>query len=163
MEEVVLQPSTISATDLATLLVEEMIDHPHIHARHLEMDKDISIRFKDKTWLYQVATVLMAIMSTEQQKKEFESVKNELEKLIFPPSPTPDALHLVSRIRDAMKDLQSLLFPTNPRAQMSWARAWLLGINIDESNPATLSLFSMQCMDFYICVKECLDTFRIEV
>ncbi|MHB1992476.1 hypothetical protein [Metallibacterium scheffleri] len=151
-----MQRFTLSASDMAALLVDEMIDNQHIHAHHLKMDEDTSGKFKDKARLYQVAAVLMAIMSAEQQNKELKRVKDEFENLIFSLNPTPASVYFVSKIRDAMMDLQSLLYPKNPGASMSWARAWLHGVNIDESNPASLGIFSMQYIDFYICVRKAL-------
>ena len=155
-------PIPISASDLAGLLLEEMISTQRIDPRHLKIDDDARARFEEKAWLYQAAGVLMAITSLEDKRKEYSTVKVEVESLIFQPRPTPNALHLVASLRAAMKNLYDLLFPVNPRAYMSWSRAWLLDINIDESNPANLALFAMQCTSFYTTVTECLGQFKVE-
>ena len=43
---------------------------------------------------------------------------------------------------------------------MSWARKWLLNVGVDESNPATLALFALNWMDYYILITKSLKDFN---
>lgn len=158
MEQVILSP-----TDLADILFKEMVEQPHIQGTNLAMDKLATQNFQNKAKIYQVAAVIMAIMSAAEKNKDFNKVRDALEKLIFPPAATPAALDLVSYLRIAMADLSKLLFSANPLNQMSWAHAWLHEIGVEESNPVTLSLFAMQCMDYFINAREALGKFQLQV
>lgn len=158
-----MQQRVLSPADLAQILYEEMIERPHILAFNLVMDEAATENFQNKTKLYQVAAIMMAIMSVAEKDKRFNKVKDALERLIFPPSPTPVALDLVSRLRIAMADLSRLLFPANPRNQFSWARAWLSDIGVEESNPVNLAIFATQCMDYFIGARKILDRFQLQV
>lgn len=155
MEHLNLPPS-----DLADLLFEELIEPQHIYDPNLVMDGLAAKNYEDKARIYQLAAVMIALMSAGQEDDYFRKVRESLEKHVFPPTVTPTTLDMVSYLRGAMADLSKLLFPTNPRNQLSWARAWFDEIDLDQSNPVALSRHSMQCMDFFINARDALSKFQ---
>ncbi|KZC21264.1 hypothetical protein RHOFW104R3_21650 [Rhodanobacter denitrificans] len=140
-----------------------MVEQPHIQRSSLVMDKLTTQNFQNKAKIYQAAALIMAIMSAAEKNNDFNKVREALEKLMFPPDATSSALDLMSHLRAAMADLSKLLFPANPRNQMSWAHTWLHEIGVEESNPSNLSLFAMQCMDYFINAREILGKFQLQV
>ena len=151
----------LSPEDLATLLLEEMVDTQHVLPLHLEVDENTSARFMSHVRQYQLAAVMMALMQAEQKDSRFIAARTEFESLIFPRDISPDAMNLILLMRAAMGDLDRLIHPEKDRTQLNWARTWLASASIEESNPATLYLHAIQWMDFYISQCEFLG--RVEL
>lgn len=148
---------------MADILFDELIEPQHICDPNLVMSGLAAKNYKNKVKIYQLAAVTIALMSVGQENCYFQQVRESLEKRMFPPTVTSTALDMVSCLRDAMADLSKLLFPTNPRNQLSWARAWFDEIGLDQLNPVTLSRHSMQCMDFFINARDALSKFQAQV
>ena len=43
---------------------------------------------------------------------------------------------------------------------MLWARNWLASVGVDEYNPATLALFALNWMDYYVAITQSLKDFN---
>ena len=43
---------------------------------------------------------------------------------------------------------------------MFWARNWLSCVGVEENNPATLALFALNWMDYYIAINDALKDFN---
>jgi hypothetical protein len=68
-----------------------------------------------------------------------------------------------------MKDLSNLITikdedhansSSKAGKSMVWARNWLSSFSVEESNPATLVLFALKWMDYYIMVSDSLKEFN---
>jgi hypothetical protein len=104
-----------------------------------------------KIQLYQFTSVLMAVIATAQTKPEFIPVREHLERLFFSPR-AKEGADLHSDIWSAMNDLTELLTCKNASKSMFWSRDWLLAVGVEENNPATLDLFTLRWMDYYITI-----------
>lgn len=158
-----LEHPNLPPSDLADILFEELVEPQHIYDPNLVMGELAAKNYENKARIYQLAAVMIALMSAGQESGYFQQVRESLEKRVFPPTATSNALDLVTCLRDAMADLSKLLFPTNPKNQLSWARAWFSEIGLDQSNPITLSRHSMQCTDFFINARDALSKFQTQV
>ncbi len=150
----------VAATELAQSLLKEFVRNiVGDAAKNLYLDTATTARYEAKTRLYQLAAVLMALKGEEGRNPRFLPVREHLESNVFPSSPDEGA-SLLAEVRTAMQKLNDLLAPAGQRKEMSWARAWLQGIGVDETNPATLALFATHWMDYYIMVVETLREFN---
>jgi len=151
---------TIKPETLAQTLFAEFI-----HKRHCDVPREVRIpsvaipAVETKIRLYQFTSTLLAVIAAAQAKPEFLPVQGHLERLFFPP--TPQGFHILLDVRGAMKDLiELLIIKDQDRANSSskagksmlWARNWLLSVGVDESNPATLALFALNWMDYYVAI-----------
>jgi len=152
----------VEATELAQSLLNEFVHKIVVYAPDdLCLDAIMTARYEIKAKLYQLAAVLMALMVEEGKNAGFLPVREHLEADIFPSSPDV-AGSLLAEVKTAMQDLNDLFAP-GQRKQMSWARAWLNEIGVDETNPATLTLYACHWMDYYTMVVKSLGEFNPKV
>jgi hypothetical protein len=116
--------------------------------------------------LYQLATVLMALLNTEQQDPRFLAVREHFERNVFPTSPEQGA-ELLAEVKKAMRHLNDLIDLINPEKQqgaegkaMLWAHAWLQDIGVNATNPVTFFLFAHYWMTYYTMVHKYLRMFN---
>lgn len=153
----------VEATELAQSLLNEFVDKiVGDVAKDLRLDAVTTARYKAKTRLYQLAAVLMAVMGEERRNPRFLAVREHLERNVFPSSPDEGARPL-EEVRTAMLDLNNLITPPGQQREMSWARAWLQDIGLEETNPVTLALFATHWLDYYIIVVDALREFKLVV
>ena len=151
----------VNATELAQVLLNDFVNNTTLDAKpNLTMEADKESYYRAKSRIYRVALVLIALISEEQQDPQFSKVKESLEVLVFPEAQEEGILFL-EEIKSAMRHLSELLFPAEQPREMSWALNWLHGIDIEETNPVTLSLFAMRWMDSYVMIKETLGEFNL--
>ena len=173
----VLRPTKIDPKVLAETLFAEFIQRKHCDwhparpraserlQNELWIEPSAIPAFDAKIRLYQFTSILLAVMGTASTKPEFIPVREHLEGLFFPPTLDTD---LLLAVRGAMNDLSDLLdlltIPEEDRAtgsgkSISWARNWLVHLGVEENNPATLFLFALGWMDYYIAVNKSLKHF----
>jgi len=150
----------VEASELAQSLLDEFIRKIVADVKDLQLDAPTRERYEAKTRLYQFAAVLIALIREERTNTRFLAVRDHLERCIFPPS-LDQGKDLLTEVRAAMRDLGHLLDPGEERRrkEMSWARAWLQEIGVDETNPATLALFAIHWMEYFIMVTKSLREF----
>jgi hypothetical protein len=129
--------------------------------KHLGLEGPELARFEEKAHRYRVASVLLELAKEERSNPRFAAVRTELERKVFPPTPTESAMLILEQFRGAMKDLNELSFPNEQRKEMSWARNWLLDIGLDVSNPATLTVLALYWLDFQIETLKLLRSIKI--
>lgn len=108
--------------------------------------------------LYQFASVLLAVLDAERRDPAFGPVREILEQRFFPSSFSEGRVQL-EEVRNAMRDLVTLIQPSDEPQPMSWARDWLKRIGVHDSNPATLSLFALRWPHHYVAVAKSLREF----
>ncbi|OIR02595.1 hypothetical protein GALL_153090 [mine drainage metagenome] len=135
--------------DLAQTLVDEFVRKINIDSTNTESSRG---SFEDKVRLYQLAILLIAIMSEEKTTPKYLAVRTTIEKCFFSSSSDPDG-RLLGQIQHAMAHLGALF---NKNEEMSWARTWLAETGIVESNPVILAIFSGEWMSFYTAVVKSL-------
>jgi hypothetical protein len=151
---------TIKSRVLAETLFTELIQKQHcdIPAEiHIEPAAIPAIEAKIR--LYQFSSILLAVLKEARSKPAFVAVQDYLEQLFFPPT-AQQGMDILLDVRGAMKDLSELLTPQERHPQMLWARNWLAGVGVDETNPASLALFALNWMDYYIMVTKSLEEFN---
>lgn len=150
----------VEARELAESLFDEYIRKIVVDAaKNFRLDAAMIAPFEAKTKLYQMATVLMALKGEERRNPRFLSVTQHLESKVFPSS-FEEGAAVLAEIRTAMRDLNDLLAPSGQRREMSWARAWLQDIGVDETNPVRLALFATHWADYHIMVVKTLREFN---
>ncbi len=152
----------VEATELAQSLLNEFVYKIAGDAAKdfdLRLDAATTARYEVKTRLYRLAAVLMALIGEERKNPRFLAVRDRIESNVFPSSPDEGA-SLLAEVRTAMRDLNDLLAPAGQQRWMSWARAWLQDIGVEETNPVTLHLFATHWMDYYIMVVDSLREFK---
>lgn len=145
-----------------------------IQKKHCDVPTEVRIEpaavaaVEAKIRLYQFTSILLAVMTTAQAKPEFLPVQEHFERLFFPPTPQ-QGLDILMDVRGAMKDLSELLTikdedrsnsSSKAGKSMLWARNWLASVGLDEYNPATLALFALNWMDYYIAITQSLKGFN---
>jgi hypothetical protein len=159
---------TIKPETLAETLFTELIQKRHCHVPpEVRIPPAAIPAVEAKIRLYQFSSILLAVITTAQAKPEFLPVQEHLERLFFPPTPQ-QGFDILLDVRGAMKDLSELLTVKNQDRtdssskagkSMFWARNWLLSVGVDECNPATLALFALNWMDYYITIGNSLKDF----
>src|SRR5262249_527688 len=110
--------------------------------------------FENKIRLYCESSVLRILLMKQQVNPRFENLVKEFERLIFPPTPTPEGMTKPEAVKSAMLALHRL---PSERKELSWARTWLADIGHNETNPATLALLvTLMTMDMG-ALRELLD------
>lgn len=112
----------------------------------------------DELRLYRFASVLLAVLDAERRDHSFSAVRDELERLFFPPRAADGRASLVC-VSKAMSDLAELLQPQNDPQPMSWARRWFQRAGALESNPATLMMFALRWPHHFAAVAGALREF----
>ena len=160
---IAVKPEVLAETLLTELLQRHHCDIP----AEVSVPPELISAIEDKIRLYQFTSILLAVITITQAKPEFLPVQEHLERLFFPPT-AQQGVGLLLDVRGAIKDLGELLDVTEENGtrsfskagkSMSWARNWLARVGIDECNPATLSLFALNWMDYYIVVTKSLNDF----
>ena len=104
----------------------------------------------------------------DQSEPDVLRVQEHFERLFFPPTPQ-EGFDILMDVRGAMKDLRELLTikdedrsdsSSKAGKSMLWARNWLACVGVDEYNPATLALFALNWMDYYIAITQSLQDFN---
>ncbi len=142
----------VSAIKLAELLhqifveeSEQNVDPNSYNVPEAHFDK-----FRTKIFLYRSALVLTALVKKSSEDSIFQPTLAEYEHILG----LPDAKKW-DDVRAAMSDLAVILTPTeNPN--LTWSRNWLMDIGHDETNPITLTVFSVCWMDQYIAANKSL-------
>jgi hypothetical protein len=143
----------MAANEFADLLFEEMViridDQP---LKELQLSAVMRERFETKLKLYQLAVVLMALRAEESSNSRLVAVREHFENNI----------HHLNEVKAAMQELGELLTKAQEPKPMSWARRWLQGLGINETNPITLMHFAHRWTSRYVAVvntlRECAAT-----
>jgi hypothetical protein len=150
----------IRADVMASCLFDEFVKRPiHGAAEVFQIDVDVGSPSGRKLFLYQFASVMLAVLEAEQRDKEFLRVRDWLERQIFPPSFAQGA-DLLNEIRPAMRELAGLLEPDGQTSPLSWALRWVVSVGIEQHDLVTLHMFAMRWLDHYILVAKSLRGFR---
>jgi hypothetical protein len=161
-----INPKVLAETLFAELIQRKRCDVPS----QVRIASAAVPALEAKIRLYQFTSILLAVMTTARTKPEFIPVQEHLERLFFPPTLQEGVANLLD-VRAAMNDLSELLTskdkggdPDIPASKagksMLWARNWLLGVGVEENNPATLALFALKWMDYHITVADSLKDFE---
>lgn len=151
---------TIRPQVLAETLFTELIQK-----RHCDIPAEVHVEsaavpaIEAKIRLYQFTSILLAVLNEARSNPAFTSVQQYLEQLYFPPT-LQQGMDILFDVRAAMKDLSDLLTSQEHHPQMLWARNWLLSVGVDESNPATLAIFALNWIDYYITITKSLKDFN---
>ena len=116
----------------------------------LEISEGASFSFTNKVRVYRFTLVLMVLVSEEKKCPDLIQVRENLEGFFFGEQ-NKEGMEKLKYVKSAMKDLSDLLF-SNDRRKLSWAMNWLHDAGVEESNPATLTFFSIAWMDDYILI-----------
>jgi hypothetical protein len=148
-------PARLIAAELFQQFVQEpSVDLPDGAPAHCEDRAALS----DELRLYRFASVLMAVLDAEHRDQSFSAVRDELERLFFPPR-AADGRALLVFVRKAMSELAELIQPQDDPQPMSWARRWFQRAGAHESNPATLMMFALRWLDHFAAVAGALREF----
>jgi hypothetical protein len=150
-------PADDIARDLFTIMVEE--EEARDNPAGFKIPPYLVPSYKAKMWLYREAIVLMVLLSQEQKDPRYEDVLRAYERRVIGPASTPEGLAKLAVLKTAMKDLSALLDPEDEKP-LTWSRTWMTALGHDETNPATLGLFSMWWMDRAIAVANALKELR---
>jgi hypothetical protein len=142
---------------LAQSLFDEFVEKAIASPEALHLNAANAARYETKAKLYRIAIILLALVSEEQKNPKFSSVRNNFESKVFPPSIEQEGVQLLTEVKTAMRDFSDLL---TERRELSWARAWLQDIGLDEANPAALAMLGLHWMDYYIMVVKTLRELR---
>lgn len=122
----------------------------------IEVDDDIN-RFNIKETrrdifiknmlIYKSAIIILALLSEESRDKRYSQLRSEFERLLYQ-NQEPNVL---TEIRSAMYDLKLLLF-SDSKNELSWSKNWFKQIEIEEFNPAQLTLFSIIITNNYALI-----------
>ena len=153
----------VKANVLADTILAEFVDKPisttieqmHIKAGAPEIISALNAKFR----LYQFAAVLLAVLNEETKNKDYSPVREHLERSFFPPSFSQGA-NMLGEVKCAMRDLDELFTPSDKPRSLSWACKWLSTVGVDESNPATLHLFTLRWLDHFIAINKSLQRFK---
>ena len=146
--------------ELAALLMKHFVESPiNKIPEQMQAPAEVIAAFDAKTRLYQFATVLMAVMNEEQSDRHFCPVRTELERLFLPPT-FQQGGNMLDELRSAMMDLSNLMTPREKPHHLSWARDWFASTGLDESNPETLSYFSIRWLDYFATICKAIKTFK---
>ena len=115
----------------------------------LALGDDEQPRFADLALVYRGALTLLVVIAEARRNKRVQGVQVELEKHLFS-GELEHSLSAVEEIKGAMTDLDHLLHPESERGELRWAASWLARGEIDEDNPAVLTLVAAAWMDAYV-------------
>ena len=162
--EMVIEPQVLAETLFTEFIQKKHCDVPP----EVRIEPTAVAAVEAKIRLYQFSSILLAVITTAQAKPEFLPVQERFERLFFPPT-AQQGFDILLDVRGAMKDLSELLTVkdedrgnSSPKAgkSMLWARNWLASVGVDECNPATLALFALNWMDYYITITKSLKDFN---
>jgi hypothetical protein len=105
----------------------------------LHLPKDNKDLFFQKISLHCEAAVLRVLLAERRNDDRYEELLNEFERLIFPPKQTIEGMAKLESLRLSINEINALFVE---KKEFSWCRQWLQGIGHDETNPATLAIFS---------------------
>lgn len=149
-----------SAADMAEALLREYIEPSALDpAIDFRSSPQIKERYRYRMRAYRLALVLMTVASREQGDARFASVAEALESLTFPESQAAQVT-FVTALKADMNNIRELIHPEKKGREMSWAMKWFQDIGIDETNPATLMLFSMHWMNSFVAVADMVDQLK---
>jgi hypothetical protein len=144
--------------DIAQALLDEFISQKELYNHpYFNIDEKNKFIFENEISIYQKATLLVAILSKEENEPNFVKVRKSFESLIFSKS-QEEELNNYSSIKEAMIKLKDLFYNKDCK-RFTWARTWLENIGIQESNPASLAQFSLFWMNDFIAISDVLDRF----
>jgi len=149
-----IKPQVLAETLFAELIQKKYCSLP----AGVQVERTAIPVIETKIRLYQFSSIMLAVLNAAEKTPTFSLVQQYLEQLYFPPT-LQQGVNILLDVRSAMKDLGNLLTPQEQQSQMLWARNWLLSVDVDERNPATLAVFALSWMDYYITVAESLKDF----
>lgn len=156
---------------VAQTLFEDFIDNDKQFPKQPTIPNERLADYEKKMFLYRFALVIMALLAEEQHEPTYSKVIPIVESYVLPASPSEQAVAYMTRVRDAMNDLNALITRAdrpgimelltqqkdpnrgvNQAPEYSFALAWLHDIGVDESNPVALFLFSLWWMEAFIMI-----------
>ena len=145
--------------DIAQALLDEFIFSKELYKHpYSKIDESYKIIFENEINIYQKATALIVLISKAENDSNFTKVRDSFEALIFPKSQDEEPNNF-DQIKSAMLKLNDLFFNKDCK-RFTWARTWLENIGIHETNPASLTQFSLFWMNSFIAVSDALDKFE---
>lgn len=151
-----------SPSEVALDIMQEVVLNPSSHYfdksptdAWKSASEEAKSRYLEKTYLYKTAALLMLLTQVEKDSDKATEVKMEVEKIVFPKN-IEEATPLIQEVNNAMKDISKFLDPSNLYGRPLWAMEWLKDTGIDESNPMTLTLFTVWWSQQIILLKDTL-------
>lgn len=99
----------------------------------------------------------LKIDATEEEKrnKKFLKVREMFDTLVFARFRIEKEI-LLQDLKNSMKELSNLISPSGKEHELTWAKTWLAGAGINETNPATLALFAFNWMGQFSTITKSL-------
>lgn len=149
----------ILSSAIAQGLLDELVNSKESNpSSTLVVPEQYKNAYEKKLFLYKVATILISLLSEEQENRKFLAVRESFEELVFVKNRS-DGEPLLNPIKAAMKDLQIILFRKAEGHPSTWAREWFQEIGVEMTNPVDLSLFVLHWLGYYIMVTDSLKDF----
>jgi hypothetical protein len=157
-------PHEIDTADLAQLLLGE-----YVYTIVVELPPDRPLdpatraRYENTTKLYQLAGVLICLLTKEKTDPMFGTVRNHLEGTLFGflPDGRPKLPRELVRVLESLsKDLRVPMRPGKSPGR--WANAWLgeIGVGDWRWNPVDCDLVGLSWMNYCIMVSDALQRFK---
>jgi hypothetical protein len=121
----------VEPRELAEALLNELVRKICIIRPDIDLDTKTTALYEATIRVYQLAAVLMALGVEEQKDPRFLLVRENLERIVFPPTPDREGLSLLADVKPAMQNLNALLAPVGEPKPLSWARDWLQSIGVE--------------------------------
>jgi len=146
-------------------LLAEALAMQFLQPKYYNLPEGVRVAPDDKTavdvtiFLYQFASVSLALAREAETRPEFSSVLGHFEQILFLNEKFPvEISQNVPIIRD---DLLKLFDLRNAGDAMFWARNWLEGLGIVENNPITLQEIATKWIGYYTAARQAIGDFDL--